>query len=229
MQTPPPRSLLVDDEPGGYYHVTSRPLGRPWLHGYGRRSRKEDARRHRLIERIKALTRCCAVEVYAYAVMSEHFHLVLRYEPRARESWTDEEVARRWAAAFPPGENGRNGGRPEAPGPASLLEDAARLERARRTLGSLSGFLQHLEHPSTRRAHPSDRRDRQCLERRLYSEKLATEDAVLAAMAHVDLHPVRAGEAKRLVDCRHSSIGERLRGVKEETPAVRPALPPGDR
>ena len=48
-------------------------------------------------------------------------------------------------------------------------------------------------------------------------------------MAHVDLHPVRAGEAKRLVDCRHSSIGERHRGVNEELPAVRPALPPGDR
>lgn len=34
--------------------------------------------------------------------MSNHFHLVLFYDPLACETWSAEEVAYRWAEAFRP-------------------------------------------------------------------------------------------------------------------------------
>ncbi|MDP6268682.1 MAG: hypothetical protein QGF47_13575, partial [Arenicellales bacterium] len=30
-----------------------------------------------------------AVEIYAYAVMSNHYHIVLRYDPNAVHTWSD--------------------------------------------------------------------------------------------------------------------------------------------
>ena len=49
-----------------------------------------------LVDRIRLLACCFAVEVYAYCIMSNHFHLVARYDPLACWRWSDEEVARRW-------------------------------------------------------------------------------------------------------------------------------------
>ena len=42
-----------------------------------------------------------AAGMYAYAVMSNHVHVVLRIDPVAAEAWSDEEVAIRWVRLFP--------------------------------------------------------------------------------------------------------------------------------
>ncbi len=211
----------TDEEHECCYHLTSCPVRRARSGSHNRASRRNDLQRRRLIDRIKALARCFAVEIFGYAIMADHFHIVLRYDPNAREFWTDEEVARRWTDAFTPRENGRVDEQRKALKFALLMEDASGLERARRTLGSLSDFMQHLEHPITERAQLGDGGDAHSLERRLYSEALVSEQALLAAMLHVDLHTLRAGEVKRLSQCRHSSIGERLQERDEEALAAR--------
>ena len=91
-----------------------------------------------------ALARCFAVEIDAYAVMSNHFHLVVHYDPKACESWSDGEVATRWVEAFPPTERGAVVEERKAEARELLLDDPERLTRARRTLGSLSCFMKHL-------------------------------------------------------------------------------------
>ena len=90
------------------------------------------------------LARCFAVEIDAYAVMSNHFHLVVHYDPIACEGWSAEEVAARWVDAFPPTERGTvvQERKPEVR--ELMLGDPERLERARKTLGSLSSFMKHL-------------------------------------------------------------------------------------
>ena len=62
-------------------------------------------------------------------------------------------MARRWVDAFPPTEKGKvvEERKPEAR--ELLLGDPERLFRARRTLGSLSGFMKHLKQPIARRAN----------------------------------------------------------------------------
>jgi hypothetical protein len=43
------------------------------------------------------------LEIAAFAVMSNHLHVILRIRPDVVALWSDQEVARRWLALFPRG------------------------------------------------------------------------------------------------------------------------------
>ena len=139
-----PRYKLVDPEHPCAYHLASRCVRRAWLCGLDKRTGRDYSHRKRwLIERLLLLARCFAVEIYAYAVMSNHFHIVVHYDPKAYLAWSDEEVARRWVEAFPPKAQGANDAE-KTQARSLLLGDPIRLARARLTLGSLSAFMKHL-------------------------------------------------------------------------------------
>ena len=93
--------------------------------------------------------------------------------------------------------------------------------------------MKHLKQPIARRANLEDDCTGHFFEQRFYSGALLSEKAVLAAMVYVDLNPIRAGEVRELVECRDSSIGERLREHSEEAldeylAPVAPSLEEGD-
>mgnify|MGYP006085397397 FL=1 len=67
-----------------------------------------------------------------------------------------------------------------------------RLVHARQTLGSLSMFMKHLKQPIAYQANKEDRCSGHFFEGRFYSGALLDENAVIAAMAYVDLNPIRA-------------------------------------
>ena len=206
-----PRYKLVDEEVACSYHLTSRCVRRAWLCGQDPDSGRDYSyRKTWLVDRMKLLARYFAVEIYGYAVMNNHFHIVLHYDPKECESWSEEEVASRWVDAFPPG--GPDGMAPEAKTEARelLLSDPERLERVRRTLGSLSAFMKHLKQPIARRANLEDGCEGHFFEQRFYSGALLSEEALVAAMAYVDLNPVRAKQARQLIDCLDTSISARL-------------------
>ena len=219
-----PRYKLVDEENAACYHVTSRCVRRAWLCGYDSVTQRDYAhRKDWLVDRMKKLARCFAVEIFGYAVMSNHFHMVLRYDPKASESWTDEEVAQRYVEAFPPRVKGQLDEQDKAEQLEQrkaeerelLMEDPEGLARARRTLGSLSRFMKHLKQPIARRANVEDDCEGHFFEQRFYSGALLSEAALLAAMVYVDLNPVRAGQVRELIECRDTSIGERLQEHSE--------------
>ena len=90
-----PRHKLVDDATALSYHVVSSCVRRAWLCGQDKRTGKDYSHRKRwLVERMLALARCFAVEIDAYAVMSNHFHLVVHYDPKACESWSPRRLRR---------------------------------------------------------------------------------------------------------------------------------------
>jgi hypothetical protein len=37
-----------------------------------------------------------AVDLCAYAIMSNHYHIVVRIDAERVKTWSDEEVAKRW-------------------------------------------------------------------------------------------------------------------------------------
>ena len=216
-----PRRLLVDPVNACDYHLVSRCVQGAFLCGRDRRTGRDYShRRQWLVERIKLLACCFAVEVYAYCIMSNHFHLVARYDPLACWRWSDEEVARRWVDAFPPKEKGQVAEERKPEARELLLGDPQRLFRARCTLGSLSGFMKHLKQPIARRANEESGTRGHFHEQRFYSGALLSEAALLAAMAYVDLNPVRAGLAERIEACRETSIAERLRENSAEALAA---------
>ncbi|MCY3837622.1 MAG: hypothetical protein OXH09_03035 [Gammaproteobacteria bacterium] len=206
-----PRHLLVDPANECDYHLVSRCVRRAFLCGVDEHDGRDYSyRRAWLVQRLMRIAPCFAVDVYAYTVLSNHFHLVLRHDPLAGRGWSDDEVARRWVEAFPPTERGEvvEALKPERR--ELILDDPGRVARARATLGSMSHFMKHLKQPIARRANLEDDCTGHFFEQRFYSGALLTEEALIAAMAYVDLNPVRAELAKRIEEIRDTSIGERL-------------------
>jgi hypothetical protein len=58
--------------------------------------------------RIRHLADIFAVDVYGYAVMSNHLHVLLAIEPTAANTWSDQEIAERWVRLFPAREPEQN-------------------------------------------------------------------------------------------------------------------------
>ena len=93
-----------------------------------------------------------AVSVYAYAVMSNHCHVVLRSDPRVAWEWTDRQVAERWLAIFPGSISDRDGPACVERATLALLGNAERLDVIRQRLGSISWFMRALNEPIARKA-----------------------------------------------------------------------------
>ena len=180
-------------------------------------------------DRLFLLAKCFAVEVDAYAILSNHFHLVVYYDPLACYQWDDVEVARRWTEAFPPRvspNHSQDLAALQQIRRENLINDPARLARARLTLGSLSAFMKHLKQPIAWRANREDHCRGHFFESRFYSGALLSEEAVLATMAYVDLNPVRAKICDDIEDCAHTSIHERLQRLERSPEQLREFLRP---
>lgn len=80
-----------------YYHVTSRCVRRAFLCGSDQLSGKSYEHRRQWIEdRILALSQIFSIEICAYAIMSNHYHIVLHINKPAAVCWSDLEVCQRW-------------------------------------------------------------------------------------------------------------------------------------
>ena len=222
-----PRHLRVDPENECDYHLVSRCVRRGFLCGVDDYDNRDYShRRTWLVERMRQLAPCFAVDIYSYTILGNHFHLVLRHDPLAHRDWADEEVAWRWFEAFPPSERGAVAAELKPERRELMLGDPDRVARARRTLGSMSDFMKHLKQPIARRANLEDDRTGHFFEQRFYSGALLTEEALIAAMAYVDLNPVRAELAERIEAIRDTSIADRLQVNSAEALAayLRPVL-----
>lgn len=215
-----PRSHLVDPT-GGVYHVCSRCVRRAFLCGTDRETGRDFNHRRVWIEaRIHQLSRLFAVDLLGYAVMSNHYHIVLQLLPDVAMQWSDDEVVDRWLSLF-----SRQG--PEAEFRAererqALLQNTERLLVLRERLGSLSWFMRCLNEPIARLANREDQCKGRFWEGRFKSQRLLDEAAVLAAMVYVDLNPMRAGIATGVEDSHHTSIQyrDRSQAGDEELEAI---------
>jgi len=77
-------------------------------------------------------------------------------------------------------------------------------------LQSLSWFMKCLNEPIARKANAEDQCTGHFWEARFHSEPLMSEQALIAAMAYVDLNPIRAKMAKKPEESDYTSIKARV-------------------
>lgn len=73
------RQQFIDLAATPYYHVISRCVRRAFLCGEDKLTGKNfDHRRQWLVDRVKLLSGIYSIDIAAYAIMSNHYNLVLR-------------------------------------------------------------------------------------------------------------------------------------------------------
>ena len=214
-----PRRQLVDPTSPGYFHCVTRCVRRAFLCGVDAESGESFEHRKAWVEeRILELGTIFAMAVYAYAVMSNHVHVVVYVDPDAAAAWTDEAVATRWARLFPirlpdnSVDELATHNRVEA-----ALGSPERVATLRARLASLSWFMRCLNERIARRANKEDRCTGRFWEGRFKCQALLDDAAVLACMSYVDLNPVRSKLADELANCEHTSVKRRLAAKQGDT------------
>ncbi|KMT64088.1 hypothetical protein [Catenovulum maritimum] len=88
-----PRSSLISLSDTPYYHCISRCV----RCGYDKTTKKSfEHRKVWLVERIQKLAAIFIIDVAAFAVMSNHYRLVLRINTGAADALSPDEVLSRW-------------------------------------------------------------------------------------------------------------------------------------
>ena len=201
--------VCLSDTP--YYHVSSRCVRQAFLCGVDQRTGKSYEHRRSWIEdRVRVLASLFSIELCAYAVMSNHYHLVVKLNPNEASHWSDDEVLDRWTSLFRGPllvQRYRNGDA------LTLAErDTVRSTASvfRNRLASLSWFMKCLNEPIARKANAEDGCTGHFWQARFHSQALCSDQALIFAMAYVDLNPIRARLAKTPEQSEYTSIKARL-------------------
>src|SRR6202012_4069660 len=149
-----PRLQTVDSDTPGFFHCISRCVRRAFLCGEDVYSGRSYEHRKAWVEnRLLMLAECLAVALYAYAVMSNHVHIVLHVNPQAAEACADDEVAECWVRLFPVRVNEVIDEDLCQEKVRRLQGDSERMAELHSRLGSLSRFMRCLNEPIARQAN----------------------------------------------------------------------------
>jgi len=214
-----PRRQLISLEDTPYYHIVSRCVRRAFLCGSDGEKCYEH-RRQWIVDRMRLLSSLYAVDICSYAVMSNHYHIVLKLNPSESETWDQDAVMQRWLTLYK--------------GPVLVQrflagEALCNAERDtvsdiitswRKRLCDISWFMKCLNEPIARAANKEDNCTGHFWESRFKSQALLTEEALLSSMVYVDLNPIRAKIAETPETSDHTSIKERITPTFNLTDAI---------
>lgn len=196
------------------YHCISRVVNRDRV--LGPREREHFVTLLRLYERF------CRVRVLSYAVLSNHFHLLLEVPARPETDPSDAQLLKHLSCLYSPAEVRRveaELGHLRAIG----AEDAAEALRQRflSRMYDLSAFMKILKQRFSQWFNREHGRRGTLWEDRFKSTLVEDGHAARVVAAYIDLNPVRAGMIRDPKDYRWCSYGEAVAGGREAREGLR--------
>ena len=204
--------INVSDTP--YYHCMGRCVRRAFLCGEDQLTGKDFSHRKQwIVDKLAELSSVFMIDVCAYAVMSNHYHLVLKINHEQVQQLSDNEVIEQWMMLF----KGNvliarylNG---DCKSQAELKKVTETIELWRDRLSDISWFMRCLNESIAHQANAEDNCTGRFWEGRFKSQALLNEQALLSCMAYVDLNPIRAGISSSLDESEFTSIEQRIKAI----------------
>jgi len=201
--------INITDTP--YYHCMGRCVRRAFLCGEDSHTGKDYSHRKIWItDKLRELARIYTIDICAYAVMSNHYHLILKINNEKAKLLSEDEVIERWMSLF-------NGNvliqrylKGDCKTQSELDKVQETIEEWRARLCDISWFMRCLNESIARQANAEDKCTGRFWEGRFKSQALLNEQAVLSCMVYVDLNPIRATLSDNLEDSDFTSIQQRI-------------------
>jgi hypothetical protein len=210
------RATLVNVEDTPYYHCYGRCVRRAYLCGVDLSTGTSfEHRRSWMSARLSVLVDVFAIDLCAYALMGNHYHLVVKVNPTVVDGWSDQRVVERWTQLFKGPAVASQFLRQDVLSHSERLVLERHIKTWRKRLGDLSWFMRCLNEYIARKANREDGCTGHFWESRFKSQALLDEPALLTAMVYVDLNPIRAGSAKSVEDSDFTSAQARLREITD--------------
>jgi hypothetical protein len=199
-------------------HVMNRTVRRCFLFGEDSVSGMNyDHRKVWIDQQLAHQARYFGIDLLCQAIMSNHFHLVLRSRPDVVKEWSDVEVARRWLMLCPE----RRDEKREPMEPTefeinSIVNNQEKLSTVRSRLSDISWWMRLLSQNIAQRANREDGEVGKFFQARYRAVRLLDETAILACAAYVDLNPIRAALAATIEGSDFTSAQKRAAWLRRE-------------
>lgn len=232
------RREVVRPEEVGVYHCWSRCVRRAFLCGLDPLTKIDFSdRRDWIVDFEEELAALFGIEVGFHGELANHIHLVIRNRPDVVDTWSDEEVARRWLTITRLVKS-KDGVPVEISQGQIRLEvsDPERVAVLRVRLADPSCFMGALEEHIARRANLEEGVSGHFWEDRYGCRRLESDAAILTAGLYIDLNQIRAGEAETPETSTHTSAHQRIltrlmrdaaREAGKEVAEIFPSAPDG--
>ena len=206
------RAEIFDPNEVAIVHVCARVVRRCFLFGDDPVSGKNfDHRKTWIEDQLSTLSAFFGIDLLCFAILSNHFHLILRSRPDVVATWDDTEVARRWLMLCP--KRKKPDKSPEEPNEFELnaiRNDPEKLATIRTRLSDVSWWMRLLCQNIGTRANLEDQEVGKFFQGRFRAVRILDEETLLACAAYVDLNPIRAAMAETLEQSDFTSAQRRI-------------------
>jgi hypothetical protein len=195
----------------GTFHIYARCIRRCFLLGHDEESGKDYSGRKNWIPlRLAALRKTFMIDIFAYGVMSNHYHIILNNRPDLVKNLSTKEVVSRWLLLHPTvAMKDEKRFKPTSTEIAKFIEDFD-IDEIRLRLSDISWFMRELNQYIAVKANREEGLTGAFFDGRFKSQYLADDNAVLACMIYIDLNPVRSKVAKSIEDSIFTSGYDRM-------------------
>ncbi|WP_422381425.1 transposase [Marinicellulosiphila megalodicopiae] len=209
------RKRLVNYTATTKYLITCRCVRRAFLCGKDQYTNQDYEHRRGWLEDILLnLPTIFAIDIASYAIMSNHFHLVISVDTQKVESWSRIEIIKRWHKLY----NGTVISQAFVQGAKlsdleeKLLSESVVIWRER--LMNIGWFMKNINEPMARLSNIEDNCTGKFWESRYKSKAILDDEGLLSAMVYVDLNPVRAQMADTPETSEFTSVKKRSASFK---------------
>lgn len=195
-------------------HVMNRCVRKLFLLEKDAHSKKENRiRRRRFEKELKRASRGFGIDLLSYAIMDNHFHMILRTRPDVVQAWSDEQIVRQWHKVCPVFKKS-NGNTIHHPTQADVADFVARnpaqVDKWRTRLSNISWYMKLISERIAKWCNARDGQKGAFWEGRFKAVLLLDERALLACSMYVDLNRIEAQLAASIYDSDFTSIQRRV-------------------